>query len=193
MTVKRAAPAAAKTHCPEVKGVARWRDLHEDAAEGATCGRPERLVRMGAGNGNMKIPFHLWIVGILALIWNGLVAFDFLMTNARNENYLKALPPEQLSYLDNMPTWANLFWAVAVFAALAGSLLLLLRSRFASLAFAFSLLGNFVTFFYGLFLSPQSILEIGGGVALIFTVSLVLVTLFFWAYSRRMAHIGILN
>ena len=141
----------------------------------------------------MKTPINLWIIGILALVWNGAGVFDFMMTNMRNPRYMQSLPPEQLAYLDAMPAWVNLFWGVAVFAALAGALLLLLRSRFASLGFAFSFLGIVVTLFYGLFLSPQSMLEIGGGVAVIFTISLGLVTLFFWAYSRRMARIGILS
>lgn len=141
----------------------------------------------------MRTPLHLWIVGLLALVWNTVFVYEFVMVSTRNPNYLAALPPEQLVYLDAMPAWVNVFWAVGVFAALAGSLLLLLRSRFASLGFAFSFLGIVVTLFYGLFLSPRSTLEIGGSVAVIFTISLVLVTLFFWTYSRRMVRIGILS
>ncbi len=141
----------------------------------------------------MKAPGHLWIVGLLALLWNAVFIYEFVMINTRNLNYLAVLPAEQRAYLDAIPDWVRIFWALYVFGALAGALLLLMRSRFAGLAFAFSFLGMVVNLFYGLFLSPHSILEIGGGVALVFTISMILVTLFFWAYSRHMVRIGVLS
>ena len=33
----------------------------------------------------MKKPTHLWIVGFLALIWNGIGCYDYVMTRVRNE------------------------------------------------------------------------------------------------------------
>ncbi len=142
---------------------------------------------------HMKTPAHLWIIGVLALLWNAGGVFDFVMVSSRNADYLGALPPAQLAYLDAMPPWVNIFWALGVFGALAGALLLLLRSRFAGLGFAFSFAGIVVNLFYGLFLSEIAYLEIGGGVSVIFTISLILLTLFFWAYSRRMVRLGILS
>ena len=82
-------------------------------------------------------PKHLWIVGALSLIWNSFGALDYTMTRFK----LIALPPAQLTYLDHFPIWASIGWALGVWGAFAGSILLLLRSRHAVFAFVLSLAG----------------------------------------------------
>ena len=88
-----------------------------------------------------RTPVHLWIVGVLSLLWNAGGAYDYLMTNTRNAGYLAAFPPEMMQWVDTMPLWALGVWTLGVWGAVAGSVLLLLRSRFAVHAFALSLLG----------------------------------------------------
>ena len=36
-----------------------------------------------------KTPWHLWVVGVLSLLWNMIGAFDFYMTQTHNAAYLK--------------------------------------------------------------------------------------------------------
>ena len=40
-----------------------------------------------------RTPAHLWIVGILSLLWNGFGCYDYLMTRMRNTDYLKSVMP----------------------------------------------------------------------------------------------------
>ena len=86
-------------------------------------------------------PRHVWIVGFLSLMWNGFGAYDYVMTNIRDAEYLKQFPPEMIPVIDAFPVWVMAAWALGVWGALAGSLLLLLRSRLAVHAFAVSLAG----------------------------------------------------
>jgi hypothetical protein len=51
------------------------------------------------------------------------------------------MTPEQMAWFDRFPAWATSCWAFGVWGAIAGSLLLLLRSRWAVTAFAISLVG----------------------------------------------------
>jgi len=95
-----------------------------------------------------RAPVHLWIVGILSLLWNAFGSYDYLMTNLRNEAYLAAFPAEQLAYFDSLPGWLTAFWALGVWGGLAGALLLLARSRHAVLAFGLSVVGIVVSFGY---------------------------------------------
>lgn len=88
-----------------------------------------------------QTPRHLWIVGILSLLWNAFGAYDYTMTNTRNAAYLRQFPPEMMQVIDAFPPWTMVAWALGVWGALAGSVLLLLRSRFAVHAFAASLAG----------------------------------------------------
>jgi hypothetical protein len=98
-----------------------------------------------------RAPAHLWIVGILSLLWNAFGSYDYLMTNLHNEAYLAAFPADQLAYWESLPGWLTAFWALGVWSGLAGSLLLLARSRHAILAFGLSVLGIVVSFGYQMF------------------------------------------
>lgn len=100
-------------------------------------------------------PWHLWVVGVISLLWNAFGAFDYTMSQTRNEAYLGSAAEsmgitaaEMIAFIDSFPVWMHAFWAFGVWGALAGSVLLLLRSRFAVWAFGLSLLGLAVTQIY---------------------------------------------
>ena len=98
----------------------------------------------------MKTPWHLWLVGIVSLLWNAIGAYDYTMTNLRDQAYLDSMgyPAEGIAYLDAFPIWAHSGWALGVWGAIIGSVLLLLRNRFAILAFGLSLIGLALTSLY---------------------------------------------
>ena len=41
-----------------------------------------------------RAPAHLWIVGILALLWNGFGAYDYFMTRTRGAAYIESMMPK---------------------------------------------------------------------------------------------------
>lgn len=88
-----------------------------------------------------KTPIHLWIVGIVSLFWNAGGAFDYVMTRTNVAEYLLAQPDARLVMLDQAPLWFGFTWALGVWFSVIRALLLLMRSRFASFAFALSLIG----------------------------------------------------
>lgn len=98
----------------------------------------------------VRTPWHLWVVGVASLLWNAIGAYDYTMTNLRNQAYLDSMgyPAEGIAYLEAFPIWAHSGWALGVWGAIIGSVLLLLRNRYAVLAFALSLLGLALTSLY---------------------------------------------
>ena len=88
-------------------------------------------------------PWHLWLVGILALLWNGFGCVDYVMSATRPETWLAqmGLNEAQIAYFNAMPAWATAAWAFGVFGGLVGALFLLMRQRWAMHAFAVSQLG----------------------------------------------------
>ena len=102
-----------------------------------------------------RVPVHLWIVGALSLLWNGYGCFDYLMTKTRNASYLASLTAEQMAVFERIPGWVDVAWAVGVWGALLGSMLLLLRRRWAVHAFRLSLLGAAVVTAYQIRVAPQ--------------------------------------
>ena len=98
-----------------------------------------------------KAPVHLWIVGLLSLLWNGFGAYDYVMSETRNADYFAMMTTnvaEVVAYLDSFPAWAVACWAVGVWGSVLGSILLLLRSRYAVWAFALSIVGALASFAY---------------------------------------------
>ncbi len=91
---------------------------------------------------NTKVPRHLWIVGVLSLLWNAVGAFDYSASQLRIESYMSQFTPEQLAYFYGFPAWAVAAWAIAVWGALLGSLCLLLRKAWAVWLFGASIVGD---------------------------------------------------
>jgi hypothetical protein len=139
-----------------------------------------------------RTPAHLWIVGILALLWNAFGCFDYLMTVTANRAYLAMVPADQLAYMNSLPSWHTAFWAVGVWAGLAGSVLLLMRSRFSVWAFALSLIGAVVGLGYEMFATqmPASMTE--GALAVMPWVIIIVAAFQLW-YSWTEEKKGVLR
>lgn len=138
-------------------------------------------------------PTHLWLVGILATLWTGFGCYDYLMTQTRNADYLKMMGgDEAIAYFTGFPTWAVAFWAIGVWASLAGSLALLARSRWAVPLYAASLAGLLVTTIYQFGMSdPPASLQTGGMYIMTAVIWVVAIALF--AYARAMSAKGVLR
>jgi len=138
-----------------------------------------------------KTPWHLWLVGIVALLWDLMGAYDYLMTEMRNEAYMSRFTPEQLEFFYGFPTWIIAAWALAVWGGVLGSVLLLLRRRLAVPVFLVSLLAMVVTSVrnYG-FADGLAASGTGG---LVFSAVIFLFALFLLLYSRAMASRGLLR
>lgn len=90
--------------------------------------------------GSTATPWHLWVVGGLTLLWNAVGIMSYLMTELGQLESL-GMTPEQIAYFDTFPAWATAFWALGVWGAFLGSVLLLLRSRWAVPSIAISVVG----------------------------------------------------
>jgi hypothetical protein len=130
-------------------------------------------------------PVHLWIVGVIALLWNAMGAYDYLMTQTHNEAYLSSFTPEHLEFFNSFPMWVIASWAIAVWGSVLASLLLLLRSRHAVVVFLVSFLAMVLTTFHNFVLSHG--LEImGDPVSLFFSILIFFVALALYLYSKAM-------
>jgi cell shape-determining protein MreD len=141
----------------------------------------------------LKTPIHLWIIGVVSLLWNAGGAADYVMSQFRVESYMAQLAPEHIAYIDAFPSWFEAVWAIGVWGAVLGSLLLLLRSRFAVQAFFLSLVGLLASSVYSFGIAEPSSLELMGTFALWFTVAIYVVTIMLLIYARAMRWRGVLR
>ena len=91
-------------------------------------------------NTSITTPRHLWAVGVVTLLWNGLGITSYLMTELGQLDAL-GMSSSQIAYFDTFPAWATGFWALGVWGAFLGSILLLARSRFAIHSLVISIVG----------------------------------------------------
>lgn len=147
---------------------------------------------MDTMNGTLaRTPMHLWIVGALSLLWNSFGCYDYFMTQTRNAAYLAQFPPEVLTIIDSFPVWASAAWAFGVWGSLAGSVLLLLRSRHAVTAFAVSLAGLAISTLYQLSVDLPA--SMTGGSMMLMYVLIWGALIAFLIYSLRMRRAGVLR
>lgn len=139
-------------------------------------------------------PAHLWVVGILATVWNSFGCYDYFMSETHNEKYLSmygSSAAAMIAYLDSFPAWAIGAWALGVWGALAGSLLLLARSRHAVLAFAVSLLGLLALTIYQHLLNPSPTQRTNG--MMVMEVVIWAIGIFLLWYAWTMQKKGVLR
>ena len=139
----------------------------------------------------VKAPVHLWIIGILAVLWNAVGAFDYSATQFRAEFYMNQFTPQQLEYFYAFPPWMNAAWAIAVWGSLLGSIGLLLRKSWAVWLFAAAILGLACSTVYNFVLSSGY--EAMGSGGAIFTAVIWFIALLLFFYARTMAKRGVLR
>ncbi|MDE2236132.1 MAG: hypothetical protein KGK44_11400 [Gammaproteobacteria bacterium] len=120
--------------------------------------------------------WHVWLVGVLALIWNCMNAFDYFMTT---------------THFYSFPMWVDISWGLYVLAGILGAVALLFRKRWAVAMFTVSLAAMVITSFY-IFATSGFSVE-GGMGALIFTAITFIIAIGLLIYARLLARKNILN
>ncbi len=140
-----------------------------------------------------KTPISFWIIAVLSLLWNSMGAMDYYMTQTGNAEYLARFTNEQRAYFASFPAWMEAAWAFGVWGAASGSVLLLLRSRFAVQVFAVSLLGLIVSTIWQFFISDIGAFDLMGPTESMFTVAIWFVAVALLFYARAMHARGVLR
>ena len=145
-----------------------------------------------------RTPVHLWIVGALALLWNGFGCYDYVMTRMRNTEYLAGMMPTVdpnavLAWIDAFPIWAQFGWGLGVWGGLIGAVLLLVRSRWAVLAMGLSLLGALLGLGYQAVAAPPLTGMEGSGAAAVMPYVIIGAALALFLYARAMRAKGVLR
>lgn len=139
-----------------------------------------------------KTPMHLWIIGVVALLWNAVGAVDYVMTQTKNEAYMGQFTAEQLEFFYGLPMPIVAAWAIAVWGGVLGAVLLLLRKRLAVSVFLVSFIAMVITAIHNYGLS-NGLEAIGDTGALVFTAVIFVVALLLYLYSRNQMLRGILD
>ncbi|MAN47491.1 MAG: hypothetical protein GYB49_11545 [Alphaproteobacteria bacterium] len=136
-----------------------------------------------------KAPWHLWVLGVLALLWNAVGAFDFAATVTHWQPYMKNFTAEQQDFFYSFPMWQYIVWGLATWGAFIGSVLLLTRSKLALWAFTVSVICTIMSMLYSLTLTDAP----EGTSNAVFTVAIILIAILLFVYSLWLTRRGILR
>ena len=128
-----------------------------------------------------KAPWHLWVVAILTLIWNGLGAYTVMMAQAGK---LAGMDATEAAYYASKPLWFVVMTDVALLLPVAAAIALLFRSRFAVWLFAAGLIVLVGNNIYD-FVAGTSLARGDQGWLVLTTITLLIAALQVW-YSRAM-------
>ena len=134
-------------------------------------------------------PWHIWVVGVLTLLWNSVGGFSYTMTRLGRREQL-GMGEAEIAFFESAPAWSNAFWALGVWGAIAGSVLILLRSRFAVHAVIVAIIGlvGSNTWQYAVATDMPESLQSPA-----LTIMIWVTTLFMLWYSMRMRAAGVLR
>jgi hypothetical protein len=92
-----------------------------------------------------------WIIGIIALLWNAMGVYNYVIQAYQTEAYTSSLNEAQLALMESMPSWNTALFAIAVFSGLIGTFILLMRKKLAVSFFLISFVTATINQLYWLF------------------------------------------
>jgi hypothetical protein len=131
------------------------------------------------------------VVGVLGLLWNSYGGFDFTMSLTRGDAYYREvdMSDAQIAHMATYPAWMIFVWAIGVWGALLGAVLVLARSKWAVEVFAASLAGFLMSLVYAYLISPMP--DSGSAMAIMQGVILAGCVFFVWyaVRARKAGHL----
>ena len=131
-----------------------------------------------------KLPKGFKAIAIIAILWNIMGVYSyFYHIYMPAEEIAKLSEPEQLLY-KNIPKWKTIVFFIATVGGLVGSILLLLKQRFATTVLILSLIGIVVSFYYDFF--KTNLLEVYGNASIGFPALVTIIGILLVWYSKKM-------
>jgi hypothetical protein len=128
-----------------------------------------------------RTPWHLWVVGIVSLLWYAAGAYTIQMAQLGR---LPHLSPDEIAYYASKPLWLVAITAISTYGSIVASLLLLLRHRAAVWLFAITLV--FILLNNGIELATGTSRAFANTGVTIATVVIVLIAVAVLLYARLM-------
>ncbi len=135
-----------------------------------------------------RVPWHLWVVGVLSLLWNAAGASTIMSAQSGAPMDMDAA---EIAYYAAQPQWFVAVADVVLISAILAAIALLLRSRWAVHLYVLSIAGIVVTSAYDIAAGTALLLQNQGWLILdVVTTGLAILQL---AYAIAMWRRGVLR
>lgn len=92
-----------------------------------------------------------WVVGVVALLWNGMGVNYYLQSAFKTEAYTSQLNEAQMTLMESLPAWYTALFAIAVFSGIIAAIALLMKKKIAVPLFILSFITALINQVYWLF------------------------------------------
>lgn len=133
-----------------------------------------------------------WIIGVIALIWNGMGVNAYLQQAFKTEAYITDLSADQIALIGGLPAWMTALFAIAVFAGVIGAIALLMRKKIAAIILCISFAAATIQQLYWLFGTEAADVFIEKNVYLMPILVIVFSAFLAW-YSKNQKGKGVLS
>lgn len=133
-------------------------------------------------------PWHLWVVGVLSLLWNAAGAYTIMTAQAGR---LQGINPDEAAYYAAQAPWFVALTDIALLSAITAAVALLLRSRWAVPLYMLSIVCIAVTAGYDLAAGTSRMFANNG--ALVATLLIWILAALQWWYAAAMRRKGVLR
>jgi hypothetical protein len=128
------------------------------------------------------IPKWFWIVSAVLLLWNLMGVMAFVQQMMITAEQIALMPADEQALYNEMPIWAMVAFACAVFGGALGCVLLLLKKSIALPVLIISLIAIIIQMFHSLFII-NSVAVYGPG-AMIMPIMVILVAIYLVFLAR---------
>jgi len=124
-----------------------------------------------------------YVISTMALVWNLMGVFNYLVQVLMSDEVLASLPKDQQLLYQDVPAWVTAAFAVAVFSGTLGAVFLLLKKKIASTFFILSFIGIVTQMSYGLLLDEKT--DNYGPLGLLMPLMIIAVGAYLIWYSKK--------
>jgi uncharacterized membrane protein len=124
-----------------------------------------------------------WIIAVIALLWNAMGVFRYLIQAYNVEGFREQFTADQLALIDSTPAWVTAVFAIAVFTGLLGAILLLLRRKLAVSMFGVSLICVLIQMINS-WLGTDALDQFGKVDAIVMPIIVIIISIFMYYYSK---------
>ncbi len=107
-----------------------------DGTPGLAIQRIPDTGKMNQKRKTLNLPAWYWVIAVLALLWNLMGCFAFLMELFAQDSMMKSWTEEQKDWARSIPRWIYILYGIAVATGVAGSISLLRRKAWSVPLFA---------------------------------------------------------
>ena len=141
----------------------------------------------------MVTPWHIWVVGLLGLVWSAGGAADHALTFFDVEAYTSQMPQGMRTALASYPPWMNIVWGLAVWMPVLGCLLLLGRIKTSAWILGAAVVLVLVAGIYNFVFADPPMNQVAGNTIALFWAGATAIATFLWLYARQMSMDGVLE